>query len=136
MEKNKKECLTKDDIAAKELVEKLGSPKDSFSQVLSKHFIDKYGKKLLDDLANGYKDCKYELTLKSNLTFESAGSTLHATAQTPKPIILQPRYQNGDIFLEGSGPMKEQLQVSGDCSYPIQQYDELSLGIERLNPIF
>ena len=133
--KNKKECLTYDDFKAQELVERLTNPKSRFSKILSDRYKQKYGQKLLDDLAFGQKTCTFELSMQSTLTLSSSGQKITAAASAPKMKLFL-IYNRGEIFLAGGGDMSLKVKHDGICSFPIQQYDKLFLSIEKLSPSF
>ncbi|GAB4456835.1 MAG: hypothetical protein OHK0041_21750 [Anaerolineales bacterium] len=135
LQKNKGECLTADDFLAQELVERLANPKDNFSKAMSARFKAKYGQTLLNDLIFGRKDCQFELSLKSNLTFEAFESTLFTDAQATKmKLFLQ--YAMGEIYLNGGGKMKLKMYVTGVCSFPLRQYDNLIFNVDKMYPVF
>ena len=136
LQKNKGDCLTYDDFAAQDLVERLTNPKDRFSLMLSEKFKAKFGQKLLDEVAMGIKNCSFEFSMTSKLTFKTEGSTLTTTATTPQKIPLFLTYSKGEIFLWGGGEMKLQDLVTGICSFPLKQYDSLKFMIEKLSPIY
>ena len=133
--KNKRDCLTYDDFAAQDLVERLFNPKDQFSKLLSDVFKAKYGQKLLDDLANEVKDCKFELAMTSKMTFKSEGSLLTLNASFTK-LPMQLTFSKGDIFLWGGGDMQLSDAVSGLCSFPLNHYPQLKFVVEKLSPVF
>ncbi len=133
--KNKSECLTYDDFKAQELVEKLTNPKSRFSKILSDRYKQKYGQKLLDDLAFGQKTCTFELSMQSTLTLSGSGQKITVTANAPKMKLFL-IYNRGEIFLSGGGEMSLKVKHDGICSFPIQQYDKLFLSIEKLSPSF
>jgi uncharacterized protein (DUF1778 family) len=135
LKKNKGICLTQDDFLAQELVERLSNPKDNLSKALAERFKQKYGQKLLDDLTYGRKDCTFELDLKSNLTFEAEKSTLFTTAEAPKMKLLM-TYSKGEIYLQGGGTMSLKMRVAGSCSFPLKQYDNLFLYVDKMYPVF
>ncbi len=135
LDKNKGECLTPDDFKAQDLVERLSNPKDKFSKLLSGLFKEKYGQKLLDDLAYGMKTCRFELDLKSALTFDSGGSTMHVSNEFQK-LPLQLSYLDGEIYLWGSSKMIFETRVTGPCPVTIKQYDSLYFVVEKLTPVF
>lgn len=135
LEKNKGDCLTLDDYKAQDLVERLTNPKDKTSKLLAEAFKLRHGQKLLDDIANEKKNCSFELTMRSNLTFDTEGSTLITTASVPK-IKLFLIYSKGEIYLSGEGKMELKNRVTGTCSYPLEHYSNLTLSIEKLSPVF
>ena len=135
LKKNKSECLTYDDFKAQELVERLTNPKSRFSKILSDRYKQKYGQKLLDDLAFGQKACTFELSMQSKETLSGFDQTITATASAPKMKLFL-IYNRGEIFLSGGGEMSLKVKHDGICSFPIQQYDKLFLVIQKLSPSF
>jgi uncharacterized protein YnzC (UPF0291/DUF896 family) len=135
LKKSKGDCLSQEDLKAQELLERLVNPKDDFSKSFSDQFKAKFTEKFLNDLYNGQKSCTYELQIRSNLTFDAEKSTLSTTMEAQK-IPLQFIYVKGEGFLWGSGPMKLSSSVSGACSFPVKQYDGLTLFVEKLSPVF
>ncbi len=120
---------------AQDLVERLTNPKDQYSKILSEVFTVKYGQKLLNDLANLVKNCKYELTMNSKMSFTTEGSTLKLNASFEK-LILYPVFSKGEIFLWGAGKMQLSDDVSGICSFPLNHYPELTFVVEKMVPVF
>jgi hypothetical protein len=135
LQKNKGECLTYDDFVAQEMVERLSNPKDGVSKALADRFKAKYGQKLLNDLTYGKKNCTFELSLDSKLTFSAEGSMLTTLAKAPI-IKLFLVYSKGEVFLWGAGNMDLQDKVSGVCNFPLKHYDNLLFVVEKLVPVF
>jgi hypothetical protein len=136
LEKNKGECLTSDDLLAQELVLRLTNPVGDSSKALAERFQAKYGKQLLVDLANGRKECVFELSLKSTLTFDAERSTLFTEARAPK-IKLSLTYAKGQMYLHGSGKMDQEMRIEGGgCSFPLQQYKQLEFYVDAMYPVF
>jgi hypothetical protein len=82
------------------------------------------------------KNCSFELTLNSKLTFTTEGSTLTTLANTPQKIPLFLIYSKGEIFLWGGGQMKLQDQVTGICSFPLKHYEVLTFMVQKLAPVY
>jgi hypothetical protein len=135
LQKNKNDCLSEEDIKAQELLERLVKPKNDFEKLFSRQFINKFGESLINDLYNGLKACSYQIQMKSNLSYDVEDSVLFTSMETQK-IPLNFVYVKGEVFLWGSGPMKLNSSVSGTCSFPLQHYDNLTLSIQKLSPIF
>jgi hypothetical protein len=135
LKKNKGDCLSFEDYAAQDLVERLSNPKDTFSLQLSQKFKAKFGSKLLDDLAMGVKSCTYELSMNSKLTMTAEGSTLTTNASAAS-IKLFPIYSKGEIFLWGGDKMQMDSKMSGLCSFPFKHYDTLMFMVQRLAPVY
>ncbi|MBI5351175.1 MAG: hypothetical protein HZB50_00910 [Chloroflexi bacterium] len=138
LDKNKGKCLTKDDYLAQDLVERLTNPKDKTSKLLAERFKQKYGQKLLDDLANGNKSCSFKLTMKSNIITDGSGSFVMITANVTEMKLFL-KYSQGDIYLTGTGKMNEKIEFEpeGPCgAVPITQYPDLDFQVLQLIPAF
>lgn len=135
LKKNQGDCLTYDDFVAQELVERLTYPKDKVSKILADRFEQKYGRQLLDDLAFAKKDCTFELSLQSTLSYDMGNSKLTATASAPKMKLFLTYFQ-GDIYLSGGGTMDLGVEVSGECSFPIKHYKDLIFSVDKLSLIY
>jgi hypothetical protein len=135
LDKNMKDCISKEELLAQEMARRLDAPTSGFWQTAADRFKKTYGEKLLQDLLAGFKGCTFELDMYSNLSFESDGQTLFAT-MAAKEISLRAVYSKGNVYLYGDGDMTLQFSVAGSCSFPLKQYDYLGLTIERLTPIY
>ena len=136
LKQNKGQCLTQEDFMAQDLVESLNFPKSAFSEAMAKVFLNKYGGKLLEDLYLARKDCKYEMSINSTLTFEAEGSKLTAINSAPQ-IKLLLTYKDGEIFLTGKGNMDLSSRIDGEgCSFPVKHYPTLVFQVEKLSPIY
>lgn len=135
LQKNMGKCLAADDLKAQALVENLVNGKGAAIKAISARFKEKYGNKLLDDVYNGMKPCTYELEFKSSLSFESDGSVFFTTTEVA-PFPLFPVYAAGDLFLFGSGLMNQTKSISGTCTAPASQYDDLKFVAQKLEPEF
>jgi hypothetical protein len=138
LKKNKGDCLTKDDFLAQEIVSQLTNPQSIYSKALAERYKQKYGQKLLDDLANAKKACAYTISMESKITAKGLDNALTITASTDF-IPLHLGYSKGDIYLSGDGIMHEQVKFdpAGPCgTFPIVQYPELDFYVDYLTPIF
>jgi hypothetical protein len=135
LSKNKAQCLSADDLKAQSLVERLITPGNPAMKAIASQFKAKYGEKLLNDLTYMMKACSYELDLKSAISYEAFGSTRFTSAVADK-IQLFPVFANGQVFLFGSGKITMEQRDAGVCNYPVQQYDNLILAIQKLEPVF
>lgn len=136
LKQNKGQCLTQEDFMAQDLVESLNFPKSPFAQTMAKAFLDKYGGKLLEDLYLARKDCKYEMSINSTITFEAEGSKLTASNSTPQVKLLL-TYKDGEIYLTGKGTMELSAKIDGEgCSFPVKHYPTLEFQVNKLSPIY
>lgn len=135
LSKNQAQCLSADDLKAQSLVERLINPGSPAMKAVAGRFKEKYGEKILNELTYMMKACSFELDLKSSISYEAFGSTRFTSAEaTGVPLI--PIYVNGGVYLFGSGPVKLEQYDAGVCRYPVQQYDNLTLAIRKLVPVF
>jgi len=135
LDKNMSDCLSREEMQAREMGRQLSAPTSGFWQAAADRFKKNYGEKLLKDLLEGLKGCTFELDMYSNLTFDAEGQTLFATAEA-KGIPLRVIYSKGEVYLYGDKEMTLKLQVAGSCNFPIRQYDTLTLFIDKLTPIY
>jgi len=135
LDKNMNDCLSREEMKAREMGRRLSAPQSGFWQAAADRFKKNYGEKLLKDLLEGLKGCTFELDMYSNLTFDAEGQTLFATAEA-KGIPLRVIYSKGEVYLYGDKEMTLKLQVAGSCNFPIRQYDTLTLFIDKLTPIY
>ncbi len=135
LQKNMGKCMAAEDLKAQALVERMVNGKGAAIQAISARFKEKYGDQLLQDLFNGMKPCTYELGFKSSLSYSAEGSTWFTSTEV-NPFPLYPLYSAGDLFLFGSGPMKQTQSISGTCSAPVSQYDDLRFVVQKLEPEF
>lgn len=134
-QKNLGKCLAAEDLKAQALVDRLVNGKGAAIKAISTRFKEKYGNQLLEDLYYGRKPCIYELQINSSLSYESDGSVWF-TNTVVDPFPLYPLYAAGDLFLLGSGPMKQTQEISGICSAPVSQYEDLKFLAQKLEPEF
>lgn len=128
-------CLTAEDLKTQAMVDRLVNGKGAAIKAISARFKEKYGSKLLEDLYHGMKPCTYELGFKSSLSYSVEGSTWTTNTEV-KPFPLFPVYSSGDLFLFGSGSMVQTQSISGFCSAPITQYNDLKFVAQKLVPEF
>lgn len=135
LQKNKGQCLSSDDLKAQTLVERLVKAQNKTYQAISARFKEKYGSKLLEDLYNGIKPCTYELEFKSSLSYDAEGSVWFTSTEVA-PFRLYPVFAAGELFFWGSGMMLQSQTISGTCSAPVSQYDNLRFVAQKLEPEF
>jgi hypothetical protein len=135
LDKNMSDCLSREEMKAREMGRLLSAPQSGFWQAAADRFKKNYGEKLLKDLFEGLKECTFELDMYSNLTFDAEGQTLFTTAEA-KGIPLRVIYSKGEVYLYGDGGMTLKFRVAGSCSFPLKQYDSLDLFVDRLTPIY
>lgn len=135
LQKNFDKCLSAEDLKTQSYVERLVNGKGAAISAISARFKEKYGTKLLNDLHNGMKLCIYELGFTSSVSYEVEKSVWF-TSTTVEPFPLAPLFASGDLFLWGSGLMKQEQSISGTCSAPVTQYDNLKFVVQKLEPVF
>ncbi|MDH5607562.1 MAG: hypothetical protein OEY93_11835, partial [Anaerolineae bacterium] len=104
-EKNKKKCLSKDDMIIQGVAAQMLSPLGKFWKIFKDKFVARYGSKLLNDISNHVKECKLFLKISSVLNYYYLDSTVSTAVEITVP--LRYRYGREGIYvLTGIGPLK------------------------------
>ncbi len=90
-DKNKTICLTEDSFVAQAIGRHLSSPAGNFWRTFAQKFKDKYGDKLIKDMAKLIKECKFQLHLDSDVTtkLNEGGKLIKSQAKVNTTVTLK-----------------------------------------------